>query len=317
MGTSANTVVVIIRSARERTFEVCRELVMKQIPANSVEVVDERPFERALKRTYEIGIQRAAKWTMTLDADVLLRKTAVSTLVAEAEKLPEKYVQIEGRIHDKLTGLYRPAGHRVYRTQHLKRCLREIPPEGTTVRPEYVTLQNMEQLGFPSKRIDLVCGIHDYEQFYRDIYRKAYVYANKHQVWLAEMVTRWKRLTNEDDDFQFALRGVYDGLMALQLPRIDSEAYTDSVAALLRDFHKPEKERLDVGSIDFIFVENLLNGAGTPPPVNVETNGQKWTTHYAHLGPLRMIPFLAGVALCRTGELIKRLAYNGSIGMRT
>ena len=63
-----------IRSAGERTFEACRELVRKQVPANSVEVVDECPFEKALKRTYEIGILRGAKWTMTLDADVLLRK---------------------------------------------------------------------------------------------------------------------------------------------------------------------------------------------------------------------------------------------------
>jgi len=319
MGTYANTVVVVIRSAGERTFEACRKLVMKQIPANSVEVVDERPFERALKRSYEIGIQRSAKWTMTLDADVLLRKTAVSALVAEAEKLPEQYLQIEGRIHDKLTGLYRPAGHRIYRTQYLERCLKEIPAEGAEIRPEYVTLQRMERLGFPSKRIGLISGIHDYEQFYRDVYRKAYVHANKHQVWLAEMVTRWKRLTNEDNDFQFALRGLYDGLMALESPKINPKDYADSAAAILRHCQRAEKAELETESVDFTFVENVLNNAGTPPPVDVKenTNGRRLMSHYAHLGPLRMIAFLAGVALSRTGELTKRLAYKGLMGTRT
>jgi hypothetical protein len=75
---------------------------------------------------------------------------------------------------------------------------------------------------------------------------------------------------------------------------------------------------LETGSVDFSFVENVLKNAGKPPPVDVKRNttSQSLTSHYAHLGALRMIPFLAGVALCRTGELIKRLAYNGSIGMR-
>ena len=51
--------VVVIRSAGERTFEVCRKLLLEQVPAEAVEVVCERPFERALIRSYEIGIERA------------------------------------------------------------------------------------------------------------------------------------------------------------------------------------------------------------------------------------------------------------------
>jgi hypothetical protein len=306
-----DNIVVVIRSAGERTFESCRDLALKQVPANAVEVVNECPFEKALKRTYEIGIQRGAKWTMTLDADVLLRDGTIEKFIAEADAIPEHFLQVEGLVHDKLTGLYRQAGHRIYRTRYLDRCLKEIPPDGTEIRPEYVTLQRMERLGFPSKRIGLVSGIHDYEQFYRDIYRKAYVYANKHQVWLAEMVTRWKRLTNVDDDFQFALRGLYDGLMALESPKIDSRDYTNSAAATLRNLHTAEKAELETGSIDFSFVETVLANAGTAPPVDVETNLQKFASHYAHLGPIRIISFLAGAALCRTGELTKRLAYKG------
>jgi hypothetical protein len=319
VGTYSNNVVVVIRSSEERTFEACRELVMKQVPVNAVEIVRECPFEKALMRTYELGIRRGAKWTMTLDADVLLRETAVAGLVAEAEKLPDNYLQIEGLIHDKLTGLYRPAGHRIYRTQHLERCLKEIPHEGTEIRPEYETLQRMERLGFPSKRLGLVSGIHDYEQFYRDIYRKAYVHANKHQVWLAEMVTRWKQLTNEDDDFRFALRGLCDGLMALESPKIDPKVYSDHAATLLRDLQTAEKAKLETTRIDFAFVENVLNNAGAPPPVDVErnTNGARLMSHYAHLGPLRMVAFLAGVALSRTGQLTKRLAYKGLTVTRT
>src|SRR5262249_84141 len=161
----------------------------------------------------EVAIQRGARWTMTLDADVLLREGAVEHLVAEAEAMPDNFLQIEGRIHDKLTGLYRHAGHRIYRTNYLERALQEIPPVGTEMRPEYATVQRMEELGFPSQQIGLIVGIHDYEQYFRDIYRKAFVHANKHACLLEELVTRWKRLALQDSDFRIALRALYDGLL--------------------------------------------------------------------------------------------------------
>src|SRR5690606_39569755 len=68
-----NDLVVIVRTAGERTFELSHSLLLAQVPADRVLVVDERPFEKALRRTYELGIEHAARWTMTLDADVLLR----------------------------------------------------------------------------------------------------------------------------------------------------------------------------------------------------------------------------------------------------
>ena len=96
---TATNLVVIIRAAGERTLQVCRELLGMQIRGDAVEIVNETPFEAALRRTYEIGLQRSAKWTMTLDADVLLREGAVAELMAEAERLPRHFVQIEGLVY--------------------------------------------------------------------------------------------------------------------------------------------------------------------------------------------------------------------------
>ena len=132
----ANAVVAIIRTVGERSFEACRDLLSRQVSSDAVEVVSEHPFENALVRTYEIGIERGARWTMTLDADVLLRDGAVAELIEEAETLPENYVEVAGRIHDKLTGDYRPAGHHIYRTCHLKEALSAIPPAGKEIRPD-------------------------------------------------------------------------------------------------------------------------------------------------------------------------------------
>lgn len=316
-------VVAVIRTAGERTFEVCRKLLLEQVPAEDVEVVCERPFEKALIRTYKIGIERGAQWTMTLDADVLLRDGAVEKLIAEAEALPDECLQIEGRILDKLTGLYRQAGHRIYRTRFLPDALSEVPVLGEEIRPEYATLETMARRGFPSQCVDLVVGIHDYEQYYRDIYRKAFVHANKHPRLVGELVGRWKRLGLEDRDYCVALRGLYDGLMCFKGVKIDVDAYPHDLNPMLEELGLSEKEESPSQNIDFSFVERVLERAG--PPLSLENGawsrptgkmmsrmhreptGQKFGRYYKQLGFIRMIPFLVGVGLSRLGDSIKRV----------
>lgn len=310
MDAQVKDVAVVIRCCGERTFEACRKITLKQIPESALHVVNERPFEKALRRTYETGIHSGAKWTMTLDADVLLQAHSVERLVAEANAMPEHFIQLEGLVHDKLTGLYRQAGHRIYRTRFLEKALLEIPSTGTEIRPEFETLERMKGLGFPSRRVDLVVGIHDYEQYYRDIYRKAFVHANKHQIWLGDLVTRWKRLMADDADFRVALRGLYDGLMSFDTPKIDVDEYSSVSMTAVQELNLGEKRELDETITDPDFVSRMLGDAGRPPefPADAKRNiSQKFKDHYRRIGTLRMIPFLAGAVFCRIGESLRKV----------
>ena len=281
-----------------------------QIRADAVEIVNETPFEAALRRTYEIGLQRGAKWTMTLDADVLLREGAIAELVAEAERLPRHFVQIEGLVHDKLTGLFRKAGHRIYRTRLLTRALEAIPSPGSQVRPESATLQRMQEWGFPSREVGLVVGIHDYEQYYRDVYRKAFVHANKHQVLLADIVSRFKSLPCTDDDFRIALRGLCDGLMSTSAVRIDTRAYSSNARAAIRDLGIREKDPPERDMASFSYVARVLDATRVPPPAggNLGQAVSRLRTHHARCGTLRLIPLLVGAGLCRLGTALKAVS---------
>jgi hypothetical protein len=307
---SAVHLVVIIRAAGERTSQVCRELLGMQIRGDAVEIVNETPFEAALRRTYEIGLQRGAKWTMTLDADVLLREGAVAELVAEAERLPQHFAQIEGLVHDKLTGLFRKAGHRIYRTRLLTKALEALPPSGSQVRPEWTTLQRMEEWGFPSREVSLVVGIHDHEQYYRDVYRKAFVHANKHQVWLADIVSRCKSLRCTDDDFRIALRGLYDGLMSTNPVTIDAQAYSSNAQAAIRDLGLREKSAPERDIASFSYVARVLEDTGVPLRAgdNLRPAVSRLRTHHARCGTLRLIPLLIGAGLCRLGTALKAVS---------
>jgi hypothetical protein len=200
--------IVVIRTVGERTFEACKALVVKQVPEELVYVVSEQPFELTLRRCYQIGIDSEAEWMMTLDADVLLREGAIEAFLSEAERLPPHYLQLEGLMFDKLSGIYRNVGHRMYRTQYLKTALQYIPANRTEIRPEDATLKKMGAIGFPSLIIPTVFGVHDYEQYYGDIYRKAFVHANKHSDKLTLFIERWKAHSPHDRDYLIAIRGL-------------------------------------------------------------------------------------------------------------
>jgi hypothetical protein len=254
---------------------------------------------------------------MTLDADVLLCKAAVSSLAAEAEKLPQNYFQIEGQVFDKLLGVYRNVGHRIYRTSLLEMAIARIPTAGTEVRPEDATVRRMGAIGFPSRHVCTVVGIHDFEQFYRDIYRKAFVHANKHQYSLPNMVTCWKRLGKKDGDYRIALRGLYDGLMSLDVTKIDTDAYPQDLHLILEEFGLSEKNSNISALLESELAERVLNQTGPAPVFEgldyaaTKQCGRRLRNTYKQLGLARTIPFLIGKVFSRMGNVFNRIALGG------
>ena len=303
----SHKLIVVIRTVGERTFEACKALVIKQVPEALVYVVSEQPFEATLRHCYQIGIDSGAEWMMTLDSDVLLREEAIKNLLSEAERLPPQYLQLEGLLFDKLTGIYRNVGHRIYRTKYLDKALECIPPERSEIRPEDATLKKMAALGFPSLITQTVFGIHDYQQYYADIYRKAFIHANKHTDRIGDFIPMWKAQSPQDCDYLIALRGFYDGLMSLPEARIDRRDYIKFERRALEELGLQEKSAPKVGQIDFLFVESVLEQAGTTP-LNTSitrTRIQQLKDFYYRLHLFRLIPYLFGVILIKVGRRLK------------
>jgi hypothetical protein len=267
---------IIIRTAGERTVEACRDLIARQAGAIPIEIVAERPFEAALARTYEIGLDLGRDWTMTLDGDVLLRRGALDAFLAAAARVPEKYAQVEGRIYDKLLGTYRQAGHRLYRTRVLERARDFIPAPGTEIRPEFSVLRQLALSGSPSRRMATVVGIHDYEQYYADLLRKAFVHGNKHREFAAWFTERARARVAQDADFLVLLRGYWKGLENSDPVFIDRSSMKEA-GAILAAMGLEEKEPLATGAIDFDQVEQALTELPLPPdrfPYDLQTDGQ-------------------------------------------
>jgi hypothetical protein len=247
---------LVIRTAGERTESVATRLARFQSrDSDGISIICQAPFESALRASYEAGIRAGKTWTVTLDADVLLRKDAISGLLEHAQHMPTNYLQLEGRVFDKILGTYRQAGHRVYRTELLRKAIGQIPEPGSQIRPEYFTIAEMGRLGHPTRHVGRIVGLHDFEQNYCDLYRKAMVHSRKHASLVAGLIERCAERLHGDADFLVILKGLWDGLTTKASLTIDHRAFVDRAARALDELGIREKGRIE--DEDRFLVEDL------------------------------------------------------------
>lgn len=220
-----DSVTVIIRSVGERTSRLCGSLVFDQgVPASAIHTVSEVPFSSAMKKGFEVGIAQKRPWTCCIDADLLLRPGAISRLIDHAEAQPLHVCEVQGFVLDKFFGGIRMGGVHLYRTGLLPKMIESIPPEGESIRPESFALRLMAERGHPAVTVREVVGLHDFEQWYVDIYRKCFVQAHKHFKHAVFFVPFWRKMAEKDLDYRVALSGFSSGIQYGGNVNIDAEA---------------------------------------------------------------------------------------------
>ena len=167
---------IIVRACGERTEKKCIELASL---SGDVIVIRETPFAASLKKTYEIGKGLKQKWLPVIDADVLLTPCTIEQAIKELDKLDDNIFCLDGKTKDKLLCQTRRAGVHIYRVSMLERALKFI--DFSHIKPETWARKCMESQGFRTHVGNIVFGLHDYEQFYCDIWRKAVTQTKKLQ----------------------------------------------------------------------------------------------------------------------------------------
>lgn len=240
-----NTVTVLVRTVGERTENVCYERLAHQVPPAQIRVIRERPFTEALRKTFEIGLRENRKWTCVVDADILVTPRIIEKLVAYAETLDERVFSVIGQIIDKFLGGPKEGGIHLYRTKWFPYAIEQVPTPYEAIRPELFVLNAMKDKGFPFVVTDVVTGLHDYEQYYRDIYRKCFIHAKKHSHKVAGVLPQWQTLAEKDADFKVALAGVKAGFEHHGKASIDTDApYLRGFEDALRRLMLSEKTEL-------------------------------------------------------------------------
>jgi hypothetical protein len=235
---------VVIRTVGERTTEFCTEAVASQVGKDAVAVVNEVPFARAVRRTFEIGYASGKAWTLAIDADVLVFPHAVETFLWQGERMPKRFFSLDCQVIDKIFGGPRAAGIHLYRTSLLSRAIDLIDEKTQTHRPESHIREVMWRAGFPTRWHRVVVGLHDFEQYRKDYYRKGFVHAQKHRVFLPALKQRWERFAPNDPDFAALLAGAADGIMQGGTAFTDNRKF-NSTSLKRRVSLIPEREPLE------------------------------------------------------------------------
>jgi len=220
-------ITVVIRSVGERTEQLCRQFVKQQgVPSENIHIIQEKPFSKAMRVGYQIGLDNDLTWTYCLDADVLLKEGALSELLKVAETQPDNVFGMSGKVLDKLFGTERSVGNHLYRTSSLSLMIQNIEDyENETIRPESHAKDQLKRNGLKWAKLNLYIGVHDFDQYYSDIARKAFVHAHKHVEELSEIVQFWRNKAKIDPDFEAALMGLANGLLHFDDVKINVEDF--------------------------------------------------------------------------------------------
>jgi hypothetical protein len=255
---------VIIRSVGERTEQLCQKLILEQgIPEDQVVLIRNiSPSSAATLKSFEIGIERNLKWTLRVDADVLLRRGSIEHIVNVYENLPENVFALQGYVLDKFFGGPRKAGFYIYRTSLLPLAVSQIPTNNV-IRPDAETLNAMDQAGHPHVEVPYLVGLHDFEQYYKDIFRKCFVQAHKHLNKAEIFLSVFREGMIQDQDYKIGLDGFVAGLYYSGEVKIDIEQkiYQQSFSKLRIN----EKSPLNIDSWDLDKIENMIQTWHEPP----------------------------------------------------
>lgn len=305
---------VVIRSVDERTTELCYDLVCRQVDPLNVLVIKESPFENALRKTFEIGIEKNLKWTFAIDADLLVLPDALGKMIKRCEKYSDYVFFYQGVMIDKLSLRCRQGGVHLYKTKYLKVGVDLLPKVGTQLRPESYVRQKMVERGYHFYQDPIIYSIHDFEQTLFDVYRKSFLNAIKRPKMVAGIIERWRIYMKNDPDFEAVIFGAMEGLVSSEKTLRPPSFFLESFEKVKERIKVEEKVSLKNTAITKYFVKNLISdldeklnyqGLGIDPKFQIRTdNSNKWAIKIG----FRSFLFRLGHYFIRTGELLSNLS---------
>ena len=253
----------VVRSVGERTTAACAELFRTAARGMDVKIIEVAPFVESVRQTWSRGQQSGRPWTVCVDADVLVRPHRVRELLAVGLASAPSVFSVQGLILDKLIPTVRPSGVRLYRNEYADLARQHIPRVAEQARPETYTNQRLLDRGLTLIQTDLVCGLHDFEQDYDDLYRTGLVHAHKHGLLGTPMWDNWTRRATYDRDIAATLLGARAAAQSTDPLRIDVRYDMDRRRSALQQHGFAPKAPL--ANISPAWVERQLDRADLDP----------------------------------------------------
>ncbi|WP_322510046.1 hypothetical protein [Anaerolinea sp.] len=259
-------VCVIVRSVHERTEESCIQIAKSQLVArNNLFVIRDKPFAEAHIESVQLAVNSNCKWAIFLDADVLLRRNAIASMVLEAENIPLDFYMLNFRILDR--GFGGPAyGIHLYNGNSLKRATELLDTIKNDQRPESRLCREVaKHFKIPTLRSPNLMGLHGFFQFYADLYRTMFVRSVKFSSIRDQLIQYYREiyfhpeLANDPAEDKVNFWGLIDGLVfstSQNYAPLDKNFYTEKSLQVLNFLGIQEK--LPLGNIDCVQIEKTI-----------------------------------------------------------
>lgn len=254
----------VVRGSGERTENNCLNICQSNSKDEKVFLVQEKPFSKALTKSLEIGLDVGSDWTFIVDADVLLGRNVVYGLIDYLSTLPDDVFVVLPEAIDKAFGFSRIVGLHLYRTCFLEDMLKMVINEEHTLRPESTMIKKFMDLGYERQIYSKPVGIHDFEQYNKDLYRKGFLHVRKHGIpYYLDYL--WKNMSNFDDDYHYLLMGLND-----------SQTIKNYVSTNIDDYNVYWSNK------NLVEKEDLNCNTFTPEYIDYFINNYKLPNHHFH-----------------------------------
>jgi hypothetical protein len=252
---------VLVRAAEERTADFCRKILDLQLAPALTQVVSLVPSAATLEACFALGRSAGKKWTICVDADILLFEGALSAAVDEAETLPDRSLGLGGLLHDRFYGGPKSRGFYIYRTEWLSLLLDAFASTRSNLRPEADAKTILNARGHAWAGSSVVFGLHDFGQYYRDIFRKMATRAQRSPEDVEYLLHRALALRRYSSDFDVAIWGLRFGAqLGATDPKLTAGQWSDHVTTLLDSQGLTEKLPLDASKLTAGTVQRAILG---------------------------------------------------------
>lgn len=194
---------IIVRCCGERTEKKCIETAAKQ---GTVHVIKTEPFGKCLQESYKLALKLNQKWIPMIDGDVLLLPGVLEKAIQYLNSQKNNNIFcLDGKTKDKIFMCTRRAGIHIYKTALLSKAIKYI--NSLELKPESTVRRTMTKQGKITVVGPIVFGYHDYEQYYVDLWRKAFTQTQKlaRKIRKSSVRTKWKKRALTDTDFKVIL----------------------------------------------------------------------------------------------------------------
>jgi hypothetical protein len=203
---------IAIRATNERTLDLLvQQLNLQKQPGDAIKVFgDQEPFPDKMLKVFEWCMAQDKPISLVVDADILLRRNALQIIRKKFGRLPQKRSGFGVMLFDRFFKRPKFRGLNVYRTSYLNLFVEHLPKVRHSLRPESDLQKLVGTLGHPYKNDFVkfyVAGLHDYFQYYRDIYFKMLIRSQRSQDLIAI-----NYIGNDGtEEAEIAHRGLADG----------------------------------------------------------------------------------------------------------